>query len=601
MSLEVSVRGQRLGDRERGCRKLSNAAMAVHQTMPLRDDNPSAIDLLGFEDVVDVVEEIVRRRDLDPVTVGVNAPWGGGKTTVLHLLKKRLADRDDVLCIFVSPWEYDNKTDPTTALIDEVLGGLEAALRGNESRFDAVKGALHKLRRRVKFAKAMKLAASSALTATLPGVGGLIDLFDENAQDKEEPADPTLQGFRSQFEELMQDPKLAPLERVVVLVDDLDRSLPDTVVETLEAIKLFLSVKRMAFVIAADEDNVANAIGRRLATTGQPITARQYMEKIVQVPVRVPALSREQTEEYLALLMLADSDQVDAAVDRIKATRPSICERIAERLGDALPDDRDADIELAQRLTPLLHRQTVGNPRRLKRFLNAYWLRTSFASARRIELQPDALAKLMLAELHYPELFGQMLSWLASGNVADKIAEIEQGEGDHSQGVREWGQLPPDLSGEDFSPYLLLAASLRGETIEAASLPAELRPIASSLSEPSAVKRRQGLKDALKLDDAKRAAIAGFLAMSLRQQRAPDAQKALAESISGLAATAGVAGTVVEELRRMAHGSLTAGVPIALLAQNQPAELLALVREWVDSPDVSDLVRNAGREALKDT
>jgi ABC-type taurine transport system ATPase subunit len=52
--------------------------------MPLRDDNPSEIDLLGFEDVVDLVEEIVTRPDLDPVTVGVNAPWGGGKTTVLQ-------------------------------------------------------------------------------------------------------------------------------------------------------------------------------------------------------------------------------------------------------------------------------------------------------------------------------------------------------------------------------------------------------------------------------------------------------------------------------------------------------------------------------------
>jgi KAP family P-loop domain len=95
-----------------------NAVAAV--AMPLRDDNPSDIDLLGFEDMVDVLEEIVTRADLDPVTVGVNAPWGGGKTTVLQLLKRRLDPRDDVFCLLVSPWEYDNKTGPTTALIDEV-------------------------------------------------------------------------------------------------------------------------------------------------------------------------------------------------------------------------------------------------------------------------------------------------------------------------------------------------------------------------------------------------------------------------------------------------------------------------------------------------
>lgn len=577
---------------------MSGPPTAAHSAMPLRDDNPSAVDLLGFEDVVDVVEEIVLRRDLDPVTVGVNAPWGGGKTTVLHLLKDRLEGREDVLCLLVSPWEYDNKTDPTTALIDEVLAGLAAELAKNTTRWENVKDVVGRLRRRVKFAKAMKLAASTALTATLPGVSNLIDLFDEDAKDDKVPADPTLQGFRRQFDELMQDSKIEPLNRVVVLVDDLDRSLPDTVVETLEAIKLFLSVKRMAFVVAADEDNVANAIGRRLATTGQPITARLYMEKIVQVPVRVPALTREQTEEYLALLMLADLDHIDDAVAKIKDTRPSECERLIERLGDALPEDRRDDPILAQRLTPLLHRQTTGNPRRLKRFLNAYWLRTSFASARGISLRPDALAKLMLAELHYPELFGQMLAWLAAGNVGEKVTEIEGGDGEYSEAVRDWGRLPPELSAEDLSEYLLLAASLRGETIEAAALPAELRPIASDLSHLSDSKRRGAREEASKLDESKKAVLAGFLALSLRQQRAPDAQKALAESISGLATTAAIAATAADELRRAPHGALTAGVPIALLAINQPAEFQTIVRDWTESPDVSDLVRNAGREAL---
>jgi predicted KAP-like P-loop ATPase len=119
--------------------------------MPLRDDNPSEVDLLGFEDVIDVLESIVTRTDLDPVTVGVNAPWGGGKTTVLQLLKRRLEARDDIFCLLVSPWEYDNKTDPTTALIDEVLGGLEAKLEASKTFGDKMKAALKTLRRRVNF------------------------------------------------------------------------------------------------------------------------------------------------------------------------------------------------------------------------------------------------------------------------------------------------------------------------------------------------------------------------------------------------------------------------------------------------------------------
>jgi hypothetical protein len=576
---------------------VSDAAVA-HAAMPLRDDNPSEVDLLGFEDVVDVVESIVTRADLDPVTVGINAPWGGGKTTVLQLLKQRLDARKDVFCLLVSPWEYDNKTDPTTALIDEVLGGLEAKLEAAKTFGDKVKDALKKLRRRVNFAKAVKLAATSALTVTLPGAGALVDLFDTDKPSDEVPPDPTLQGFRKQFAEIMDSDDLRPLERVVVLVDDLDRSLPDTVVETLEAIKLFLSVKKMAFVIAADEENVANAIGRRLATTGQPITARLYLEKIVQVPVRIPALSRDQSEEYLALLMLADIDRIDDAVTKIKKSRPAKPHQLVQRLGNTLPAERRADVQLAEALTPLLHRYTVGNPRRLKRFLNAYWLRMSFASRRGVYLQSDALAKLMLAELYMPDLFGQLLAWLAAGVVADKVGEIEGGTGDHSAGVRDWGELPPKLPADDLAKYLLLAASLRGETIEEAALPPDLRDLATRLVSTSQGTRNVARTEAIKLNPAKQVAVIRYLASSLRQQGAPDAQRVLAESISALSAAPGAAETAAEELRRMRPGMITAAVPISLFIYNMPTEFRLLIEGWRDSPEVSETARNGCVEAL---
>ncbi len=445
----------------------------------------------------------------------------------------------------------------------------------------------------------MKLAATTALTTTLPGVAHLIDLFDESKPDDEVPPDPTLQGFRRQFAELMEAEELRPVRRVVVLVDDLDRSLPDTVVESLETIKLFLSVKKMAFVIAADEDNVASAIGRRLQTTGQPTTSRLYLEKIVQVPVRIPALSKEHTEEYLALLMLADTVGVEHAVARVRESRPSACGRLVERLGEALPADGYGDVRLAEALTPLLHRHTMGNPRRLKRFLNAFWLRTAFAGARDIELRPDALAKLMLAELHYPDIFGQLLSWLAAGVVAERVAEIEAGEGDYSQSVRDWGKLPPDLSTEDLSQYLILAASLRGETLEEAALPPEHRDIAARLTHLSDGTRRAGWKAAAALGAPEQVALVRYLASTLRYQRAPDPQRAAAESISVLTTTPGAAATAVDELRRMPHAAITAAVPIALLGRQRAPEIVDLVRGWADSPELSDLARRAAREALE--
>jgi hypothetical protein len=134
----------------------------------------------------------------------------------------------------------------------------------------------------------------------LPKIDDVIELFGEEEQSVEEP---TLQGFRGEFAALMDD--LPEIGRVVVLVDDLDRCLPGTVIATLEAVKLFLSVPKMAFVIAADRRTVSLAIATEYEPSPQAAKmGQQYLEKIVQIPVRVPALGRAESEAYLALLML---------------------------------------------------------------------------------------------------------------------------------------------------------------------------------------------------------------------------------------------------------------------------------------------------------
>lgn len=80
-----------------------------------------------------------------------------------------------------------------------------------------------------------------------------------------------MRGFRDDFGELLTEMDGA---RVVVLIDDLDRSLPDDVLGALEAIKLFLSVKGMAFVIATDDDFIRESLRDVLIVTGAPCSTR---------------------------------------------------------------------------------------------------------------------------------------------------------------------------------------------------------------------------------------------------------------------------------------------------------------------------------------
>ena len=294
----------------------------------LWSDEPASTDLLAFGAVAETAVEAVLDDTLDPIALGISGPWGSGKSTVLKLIKAELESRDAVreneaglgkriLVVETVPWRYDPDVGAKGTLILEVLNALTTELEAREGVLKEFEGTLEKLIKRVNWVKALKLAARTSITLQLPGIDDLTNLVSEgDADDASEPRN--LDEFRRDFEVLLADEHLGHLRRVVVLVDDLDRCLPDTVVDTLETMRLFLSVPKMSFVIAADEDRVADALRDRYpaadGSAGETeAPARLYLHKIVQTTLRLPALSRFDTEAYLLLLLIQRRTEADLA------------------------------------------------------------------------------------------------------------------------------------------------------------------------------------------------------------------------------------------------------------------------------------------------
>jgi formylglycine-generating enzyme required for sulfatase activity len=92
----------------------------------------------------------------------------------------------------------------------------------------------------------------------------------------------------------------------VVFVDDLDRCLPEKAVEMLELIKTIFNVESFAFVLALDDEVIERGIGHRYKDyhlqgkkPEMPITGFEYLEKIIHLPFRLPALTPEQAGAFV--------------------------------------------------------------------------------------------------------------------------------------------------------------------------------------------------------------------------------------------------------------------------------------------------------------
>jgi hypothetical protein len=256
----------------------------------------------------------------------------------------------------------------------------------------------------------------------------------------------------------MASDELEHVRRVAVLVDDLDRCLSRTVVESLEAIRLFLSVPNIAFIIAADEERVSDAIKAELPAWEMPKERpggkdalppeppwKLYLHKIVQMTVPLPALGAFDTETYLLLLQVQNRTTSQFTAEQLQELIAE-CGRVRTvgTLDDLKsPTDTNVQSELAfaRKMTAILYQKLAGNPRRIKRFLNDMNVRRSIAARRGIELENEVVAKLMVLEVLLPEQFKVVLSWLRGGELRDRLTVLERlannAEGDDTEGSEE--------------------------------------------------------------------------------------------------------------------------------------------------------------------
>jgi len=449
-------------------------------TLHILDDNPADLDLLGFDAVVTPIVEAICRADIRPLTVGLRGGWGTGKSTLLTLIRQAIDQRDPekFLVLRIDPWEFEDAEHLRSTLVEMVLNEIRAQVNEDPELLERVK----RLLGRVRFGKIAASALRGLATVPLDGGWGMlaqlvkgmssdVEGFVAPPEDESKTLPATMQGFRTEFGELIRAVnEKKRTEKVIVLVDDLDRCLPDAVVESLEAIKLFLSVERMVFVIAADETMVRSAIAASIGAGGRSAAfADFYLEKIVQLPLSIPALTPDDAVTYATLLLASQSDTYDSLRAHCAQRRST---HQLPLLDGAPHDDSTRALEvLARQICSGLSADAALNPRRIKRFLNSFAVRRSIAASRAIELSPSVAAKLMLLEENFLTPDFRILAATPGDEMRSLLARWEQWARDVagtdipegiSKSTKDWARSEPLLSesDEDIASYMALAAAL---------------------------------------------------------------------------------------------------------------------------------------------
>lgn len=496
-------------------------------------------DLLNFTVVADTAAQLVRESAGQPLSIGVSGSWGSGKSSLVKMIGASLERSDGAkgyVFIEFNAWLYQGYDDARMALLQTVGDKLLAEAKCRETHVEKAVDFL----KRVNWLRLGKLVAPTVSGAVIGGtfggplgavvgaVGGLCNagahptaediakvkeayasLRPELAglirerEDKSLPQE--IQELRGSFEDL-----LAALDvRLVVLVDDLDRCLPDTAISTLEAMRLLLFLPRTAFIIAADEQMIRGAVRAHFGSIDiSDDLVTSYFDKLIQVPLRVPRLGVTEVKGYLMLLLseLAEnrgdiSPEVRARAETVilNSVRHSWAGGLTrKKMEEAFGPDAtkvSMEIDLADQLAHVMvsAHGIDGNPRLIKRFLNNLMIRDAVATAQDLSIAFDQLVKVQLFERCAPPAAFEYLVKQVADREDGKAAFIAKIEKALSEGespampdgswevpfVSDWLNLSPMLGDVDLRPVLYLS---RDRALSLASFD-ELSPEGRSLLE----------------------------------------------------------------------------------------------------------------------
>jgi P-loop ATPase len=415
-------------------------------------DNASDIDILFYEPYARIISDIAKNKEYNPLTIGVFGLWGAGKSTLLSLIDNKLKDEEKIICVTINAWMFETYGDAKTAIMEALLQELK-----EKAPSEKVRKNLGNLIKSVDWFKLGTKAVSKIaplvasvvsgnplpmllnVTGSAEEIGNTVknaadsiqSLKDEYWKDygsvTDNSAVNTIRKFRKEFSASLEDDGI---ENVVIMIDDLDRCSPERIIEILEVIKLFLAVERTTFIIAADENVIKYAIrGKYPPMNGFDVELdKEYIEKIIQLPIYIPELSAKDIQNYLILLVAQSfltKDSFDKLLKEIFDKKMTVSgdvislvqlNKLIEELDLTWKLDGDTEHKkisvIIDEIREIVAYTLKGNPRQAKRFLNTFITKRKLAQIYYgEELSMEILAKLLVLQKIDNDLFIQLNEW----------------------------------------------------------------------------------------------------------------------------------------------------------------------------------------------
>ncbi len=243
----------------------------------------------------DVVQMLSSLKNNENYIVGIYAKWGFGKTSAINLISEKLNDDKEFISVNIDAWLLGGQSEKvlwqilkevyeklTGKTIEKKIGKFGKWLR-NLSAAKLPFDIDHELDMNHGGRKETKISSGRILNS-MSFIGSLMESSNNIA------------AARSKMDKAIQTSS----KKVVVFIDNIDRLDKSQVVEIFRLLSTIADYAGITYILPFDKDYVCSAVEGNLPPNQ---SGSEYIEKIIQIPIHLPMLSRSTLDKAFTTLV----------------------------------------------------------------------------------------------------------------------------------------------------------------------------------------------------------------------------------------------------------------------------------------------------------
>lgn len=241
-------------------------------------------DLLNVQPYIQGISDFILSC-ATPMTIAIQGDWGTGKTSMMNMIKHTICGHEDgrernseVHTIWFNTWQY-SQFNMAESLPLSLLSYLVDKVC-SEDKDQTNRDFLIKTVRKLSI-----LSIKAGISLAGLDASEILNADQEKIINFAEEIEHLKERFMQAVNRLLIGNNK---KRLVIFIDDLDRLNPETAVEVLEVLKIFLDVEQCVYVLAVDYEVVTQGITKKFGENVATVKGRSFFDKMIQLPFKMP-------------------------------------------------------------------------------------------------------------------------------------------------------------------------------------------------------------------------------------------------------------------------------------------------------------------------